>query len=257
MISANAPEIDIVPLAMLRNLCAVVGSRLKGAGLGHEAHSLYDLLTKPELLSKHGVVILGDAETTTGFGKSQFAKRLALEWSKAMCRAMNLSADRAVVVVTNTIDAARDIKFLPGMAWVLDEFEVADREQVIYMSGNMLKVLFSRAEPCSLRCRQSDLSLPTGVAVIVTGNAESPEEWVADRCKWSAPIQRKCIQFQVKKRLCADEWVSDKAETATASVASTEVLEAARKLLSAELNEARGAAVANPARSFWNLFNLR
>ena len=259
MISAHAPEIDIVPLAMLRNLGAVLGSRLKGAGLGHEAHSLYDLLTKPELLSKHGVVILGGSETTTGFGKSQYAKRLAVEWSKAMCSAMNLSADRALVVITNTLDAARDIQFKPGMVWLLDEFDGADQNQVIYMSGNMLKVLGSRAEPCSLRCRMSDLSLPAGVPVILTGGANSPDEYVGTRCQWSSPIQRKFIVFQVTKRLCVEEWRNDNDETATASVASTDVLEKARKLLSAELTEARGATVATPARtdrSFWNLFNL-
>jgi hypothetical protein len=237
MISAHAPEVDIVPLSSLRNLGVVLGSRFKGAGLGHEAHSLYDLLTNPELLSKHGVVILGDSETTTGFGKSQFAKRLAVEWSKSMCEAMGLQRDRAQVVITNTIDAARDIKFLPGMAWVLDEFEVGDREQVIYMSGNMLKVLGSRGEPCSLRCRMSDLSLPAGVAVIVTGNANSPNEWVGSRCQWSAPLQRKFIEFQITKRLCADEWREDNASTATAYVASAAVLEKARAILLAEIKE--------------------
>jgi hypothetical protein len=236
MISAHAPEVDIVPLAELRNLATVFGNRLKGVGLGFESHSLYDLLTKPELLNKHGVLLLGSMDTT-GFGKSQFAKRLAVEWSKAMCEAMGLHRDRAVVVITNTIDAAREIQFKPGMVWVLDEFEVGDREQVIYMSGNMLKVLFTIAEPGSLRCRMSDLSLPAGVARIVTANADEPAQWTGSRCPWSSPIERKAICFQVKKRLCSSDWGTKASSTTDSAAEAAAVLESARTALLAQFKE--------------------
>ena len=256
MISAHAPAVDIVPLASLRNLGEVLGSRFKGTGLGHEAHSLYDVLTSPGLMNTYAILLLGSLDTT-GYGKSQYAKRLSVEWSKAMCSALNLSADRALVVITNTIDAAREIQFKPGMVWILDEFEVGDREQVIYMSSNMLKVLGSRAEPCSLRCRMSDLSLPAGVAVIVTGNADSPDEYVGSRCDWSAPIQRKFIVFQITKRLCAEDWKpSDDLPSATR--ASAEAIARARETIMNELRALKQSAAPKPVtKGFWSMLSSK
>jgi hypothetical protein len=256
MISAHAPEVDIVPLESLRNLGVTLGRRLRGVNQGYEAHSLYDVLTSPGLMNRYAILLLGSLDTT-GYGKSQYAKRLAVEWSKAMCRALNLSADRALVVITNTIDAARDIQFKPGMVWLLDEFEVGDPNQIIYVSSNMLKVLFTASEPGSLRCRMTDLVLPAGVARVITANADGPEEWTGSRCAWSPPLERKAIVFQVTKRLCADDWKpSDDQPSATR--ASAEAIARARETIMNELRALKQSAAPKPVtKGFWSMFSSK
>ena len=166
--------------------------------------NLTELFTKP-LLTKHGIVILG-ASSTTGFGKTQFALRLAVEWAKAYNEVMQLPKEDAVVVFSNMLDVAKEVRFKPGYIWVLDEVSPCDQTQAIHMSENMMKVLMAPSAPGSIRCRNADLVLPAGVPRIFTGNAESAEEWVGNRLKWSAPIQRKTVVFIVKAPLVPDSW---------------------------------------------------
>ena len=121
----------------------------------------------------------------------------------------------------------------------------------------MLKVLGSRAEPCSLRCRMSDLSLAAGVAVIVTGNADSPDEYVGSRCDWSAPIQRKFIAFQITKRLCAEDWKpSDDQPSGTR--ASVEAIARARETIMMTLRALKHSAAPKPVKKgFWSMFSSK
>ena len=66
-----------MPLAAFINLRNTKGKHLIEVENGSsqwETFDLTDLFTKP-LLSKYGIVILGD-NRTTGYGKTQFAKRL-------------------------------------------------------------------------------------------------------------------------------------------------------------------------------------
>jgi hypothetical protein len=232
--SAWDPSIQIIPLNELKNLATVFGTRSKGTDKGFESYSLLNLLQDPSLMSKCGILILG-ANQHSGCGKSQFAKRLGLECAKAVCAALDLPKDRAVVVITNTIDAARDIVFLPGMVWLLDEFEAGDRDQVIYCSANMMKVLFTRSEPCSVRGRCADIKVPANVAVIITGNADSVQEWSGARFAWTEPLQRKCIHFQLSRDICQENWHTRTPDVSVGLGLGTEVLAKATALLKQEM----------------------
>ena len=133
-------------------------------------------------MSKHAVLILGESPTT-GYGKTQMALRLGMEWARAMTEAQQLPMEEAQVVFTNTIDAAKNIKFKQGMVWVLDEFSPGDQDQVVHCSENMLKILFSPSTGGTIRCRNSDVEICPGVARIITANARSPQDWCGDKDK--------------------------------------------------------------------------
>ena len=90
-------------------------------------------------MGKHGIVILGH-DTTTGFGKTRLALRLAVEWAIAYNHEHDLPKTEAKIVFTNTIDVARDIVFQKGFVWVIDDMKDHDKEQVMYLSENGLKV---------------------------------------------------------------------------------------------------------------------
>ena len=90
-------------------------------------------------MAKHGIVILGH-DTTTGFGKTRLALRLAVEWAKAYNQEHDLPKEQAMVVFTNTVDVARDIVFKKGFVWVIDDMKAHDKTQVMYLSENGLKV---------------------------------------------------------------------------------------------------------------------
>ena len=79
-----------------------------------ETCNLQDLYIKPPM-HKYGILILGSAETT-GFGKSQFALRLAVEWCRAYHEATGCPKEDCCVVFTNTLDVARDIVFKKATA---------------------------------------------------------------------------------------------------------------------------------------------
>jgi hypothetical protein len=258
-ISAWEPAVKIIPLEQLVNLSVISGCRLRGAEAGHDSYSFADLLTKPEILDKHGVLILG-SDSTTGYGKSQFAKRLAVSWSCAMCEGMGLSRDRAKVVITNTIDAAKDIKFEPGMVWVLDELCAKDREQVIYFSENIFKVLMTPSESGSIRARNADIVLPPHVARIVTGNADNVEDWLGSRSPWSLPMQRKSIYFQLSRTCCSSDWHAQTSTVADQPNAVGGALDCARDILMKDLDAAKQACQEREDRqttasgSFWSRF---
>ena len=90
-------------------------------------------------MAKHGIVILGH-DTTTGFGKTRVALRLAVEWAKTYNQQHDLPKEEAKIVFTNTVDVARDIVFKKGFVWVIDDMKAHDKTQVMYLSENGLKV---------------------------------------------------------------------------------------------------------------------
>ena len=124
------------------NLNLQKGTRVEEETMKTKTCNLTDLFTK-RLFDKYGIVILGPP-ATTGFGKTQFALRLAVEFAKAYNKVKGLPKEDAVVVFTNTIDGAKDVKFKPGYVWVLDEVNPSDQTQAIHMSENMMKVLLAR-----------------------------------------------------------------------------------------------------------------
>ena len=132
--------------------------------------------------------------------------RLAVEWAKAYNQVMQLPKEDAVVVFSNTLDVAKEVRFKPGYIWVLDGLNPADQTQAIHMSENMMKVLMAPTAPGSIRCRNADLVLPAGVPRLFTANAETAQEWVGNRLKWTEPIQRKTVVFVVKSPLVPDSW---------------------------------------------------
>ena len=252
------PPISIIPLSELRNLEKQSGTRLKIGGGGNESYSLRDLVKDPNLLSRHGLLILGSLRTS-GWGKSQYAKRLAVLWCKAMCEALGLPRDRALVVITNTIDAARYVDFKPGMVWILDEFEAGDKESVIYCSANIIKSMCNPSEFCTIRGRNQDIVLPPNCARIMTGNADSVTQWCGTRFVFNEPCQRKCITFQLKYNLCSEAWQNKQQIEGEADSACTAVVEEAKKLLLVELTEAEEASAGRKPptkKSFWSMFKL-
>ena len=125
---------------------------------------------------------------------------------------MQLPKENAVVVFSNTIDVAKEMVFKPGYVWIIDEMNPSDVTQAIHMSENMMKVLVAPTAPGSIRCRNADLMLPAGVPRIFTGNAESAQQWSGLRLKWSEPLQRKTIVYNITKPLCDAQWRAGEAD---------------------------------------------
>ena len=201
--SAYDPPFGIVPMEHLINL-KQKGSRLKEVVMEKEWYYLASLFSSP-LIAKYGIVILGE-NTTTGYGKTQLALRLAVEWCKAYNQATGSPKEEAKIVFSNTLDVAREVVFRKGFCWVIDEMSPGDQDQLIHASENSMKVLMSPATQGSIRCRNQDLVLPCGVPRIVTGNAENVDDWVGRRMRWTEPLQRKSIVYQITMPLCHESW---------------------------------------------------
>ena len=83
-----------------------------------------------------------------------------MECSKAKCIETGVPQDRANILVTNTIEAAKAADLSKVMVWILDEFTPADEAAVIYSSEDMLKCPFTISVKADLRARNSELSIP-------------------------------------------------------------------------------------------------
>ena len=204
--SAYDPPFPVIPLEFLIGLDQK-GTRLQEVARTIEEHVLFDLFANPGLLAKHAALILG-GNTTTGYGKTQFALRLACEWAKVLAESRGLSKDAAQVVFMNSLDAAKDVEFKPGMALVLDEFSPSDSESLVYVSENILKVLLCPSVMGTIRARNNEIKLCEGVARIITANASSAAAWCGAKIKFSEPLRRKSIVFQITSPLCDPRWVS-------------------------------------------------
>ena len=205
--NAFAPPstIKIPPLENIIDM-DLQGCRLQEVSGQYEFYTLREVFSRSSLLNRYAVLILG-ANKTTGYGKSAVAKALACHYAKCFVEARNLPHDRAQVVLMNTLDSARDIKFVKGMVWVLDEFKPADTVSNVYCTETMLKCLFNPAEPCTLRARNVDIKVCDGIPRIITSNADSLENWCGSDIECSDPLKRKCIVFVIRKPLLSSEWV--------------------------------------------------
>ena len=203
--SVDSPPFPVIPLSHLINL-EQQGRRLMERTAGAcEVVSLMDLFENATIMTKYAVLILGKS-STTGYGKTQLALRLAMEWAAAMTDAAQLPKEEAQVVFTNTVDAAKNVKFKQGMVWVLDEFTPCDHDQVVHCSENMLKILFSPSTASTPRGRNNDMEICPGVARIITANADSPQAWCGDKIEWSEPLRRKSVTFSITQPLCKEGW---------------------------------------------------
>jgi hypothetical protein len=229
--SAQSPPLPLVPWACLLNLHQT-GTRMDPRNTEGYTYTLAQLFMDPSLLSEYTVILMGP-NCTSGFGKTEFAKRLAAHWSLLLCNAMQRPSSSARVVFTTTLESAKEVTFQKGDAWVLDEFSPHDRDAVQYASEAMLKTLFSPVSSGNLRARNSNVNLPAGVARIITCNACSPQQWVGKGILWSEPLKRKSILFQLSLPLVVANWskvpefMNVGAEAASASLP----LERARELL--------------------------
>ena len=206
MFSAYAPPFPVAQIEMLTNLHQQ-GRNLEEVSLAPKFYNLSDLFCNASLLSRFGLVLLGN-QSTTGFGKTQFALRLACEWAKAYVQSKRLPQDQAVVVFCNTLDVIREVVFRPGMVLVIDGFTPSDQEQVIYMSETIMKCMCNPAQGGSVRARNGDIQLIAQMPRIFTGNADSIDDWCGSRFEWSLPLQRKSIVFQVVNRLVSNQFRS-------------------------------------------------
>jgi hypothetical protein len=217
----------VIPLEMLVNL-GQQGTRLQEVELTNNLYTLDDILTDASIMERYAILLLG-ANTTTGFGKTQCALRMGIEWCVAMNRALNLPREDAQILLSNTVDVGKNIVWKPGMVWILDEFSPSDGAQLVHCSENMLKILFTCNLKGTIRGRNSDVVLSHSVARIITGNASSPTEWVGKTVSWSAPLRRKSVAFQIRAPLCSAAWrvqtpVSSADSASAASTASAIML---------------------------------
>ena len=223
LFNAYDPPFKVCPLDKFINMCQV-GTRLKEVALTEETYTLRDLFCRSSLLQNFAVILLG-ATATTGFGKTQFTLRLAMEWVKAYCEHHGKSKDTALVFMSSTIDPAKSVTFRPGMAWVLDEFHPYDAQQNVHMSETMMKVLLTPQMAGTIRGRNEDVKMISGVARLISANSGSPEAWCGTMSAWSEPLRRKSICYSIEQPLCSDAWRSQAAdETATENAGFDDVL---------------------------------
>lgn len=206
--SAARPPIPVVGRRHLRNLDQT-GRRLveQSDGLEFEECSLQDLLDNLDLLRRFAIVLMGP-DGSTGFGKSAFAKHLAVVFARHMCATLGLPPTDATVCWTSTIDDLSSINIKRGWAVAFDEFSVGCKDTVQYMSEGMFKILADPQSSGNLRARAKNARLATDTARIMTCNARTPTEWANGRFVWSAPIQRKCIVFRIDRAIVVPAWSS-------------------------------------------------
>ena len=197
-ISALHPHIDVPAFELFTGLHQT-GHRLREVSMEEETYTLLDLF-HTSAITKYGVIVIGSSRTT-GYGKTSVCLRLALEWSKSYHLERKTPVEDAVVVFTNTIDSARDVPFRPGMVWVVDEMNPSDREQLVHASENSFKTLLNPTLTRTIRARNKDFVVPAMVRILLTGNAESFENWFGSKICWSPPIRRKSIAFKITEPL--------------------------------------------------------
>ena len=216
LFSAYEPpdSLGIVPMDKITNMNQK-GTRRREVQGTYEEYELTDLFNNPNLMAKHGIVILGH-DTTTGYGKTRLALRLAVEWAKTYNEQQNLPKEDAKIVFTNTIDVARDIVFKRGCVWVLDDMKPNDREQIMYLSEHGLKVLLNIIIVININTLM--------LIIILIGLAQSREAWqrsksqprpaTPSKCSKAVVVikiririmnicKKKIIQLKVSVQLCA------------------------------------------------------
>jgi hypothetical protein len=110
----------------------------------------------------------------SGFGKSELTKLLFFTLSTQYL------AHNAILWHCNTIDQIRAIKgrMKAGQILMLDEFDPVGA-QIVHADANTIKVLLNAVSPGTVRARNEDVSLPSGLLRVLTSNAGSLDEWLA------------------------------------------------------------------------------
>ncbi len=205
---AHAPPMQIVPLNML----SAVGLQQTGTVLDESTGNVLsfslDKLFTTSLCLTYSVLICG-ANGTTGYGKSQIALRLAVELSTAIVESHGLPRSNARVVVATTLDSLRGIALPLGTVIVFDDLNPNDREQVVHLSENGMKALLNPRAIAGMRGRNNDIIIPLGVPRIFTANVVSGDEWCFGRLRWSLPLQRRCIVYNITARIAVLGWAGD------------------------------------------------
>ena len=234
---ASKPPWAVCPLEFIIN-SEQCGTRLREqtSGAAMERHSIHSLVSDPSLMARYGIIL---ASPKSGIGKTQFACRLAMEWSLQAVRAAGLSDSRARVCFTNSFDAAKVVKFEQYMVWVIDEVSPGDVNQLAFSSDNILKVLLDPGVGCTVNAKHGSIDIPACVPRIFTCNNRSPEDWVSNGGKnrtisWQPPHARKSIYFQLSLPLCKPSWKSDAVAAGVAERCNTDlVIENSRLALQA------------------------
>ncbi len=215
------PNMKICPLQLLRNMNQT-GTRLRAVDLVEETFTLRQVMSDRKVAQQTGILLLG-GNKTTGFGKTQFALRCAVEHAMAWCEAAGAPRDEANILITNTIDSANSVDFSKIMVWILDEFSPGDKETQCYASEDLLKCLLTTNLVADLRGRNHNVKVPAGVLRIVTSNAETGQDWVGAKIKWSEPLRRRALVFKMTggRPLVAHEWWLDPLVTGGATGAAS------------------------------------
>jgi hypothetical protein len=203
---------EVVPLEDLINVDLENGERMSDSHLDRRIkYTMRQLFEQPELLLQYGLVILG-SNNTSGFGKSSFAKRLALEFCKAYAIKHNLPHSQANVVFASTLDVLKDVKWQLGMIVILDELHPHDREQLVHVSETIMKQVICPSEIASFRGRNTDVKIPKNIPRILTGNVppevdgddtSAIQRWYGSQTVFSPPLARKAIYFVLVDPLCS------------------------------------------------------
>ncbi len=200
---ACKPPRPVVPVRMLMNLDQI-GTRLREQTNNEfEEFTVGQLLVEPR--RRYAVCIMG-ADSTSGYGKSAYMKRLGLQWSLQMSQILNTPRSSASVIWTNTLEEMNELDIQLGTSICLDEFCLSDRDACQYMSQNMLKVLCDPTGSGNLRARAKNVRLIGDTARLFTTNATSVAEWAGARFKFTAPLLRKSIVFIINRPLVLPGW---------------------------------------------------
>ena len=203
---------DVVPLDQLINVHHLNGVRLSDHDHGVVVkYSLKQLFQEPELLVQYGIVMVG-ANSTSGYGKTRFMKRLGLEWCKSYAIAHDIPKDRANVAFLATPDLLKDVDWDKVLLVILDEFHPYDGNQLSHISETIMKQLLCPSDVCTFRGLYKQVVIPRHVPRLITGNIPEGEltkpftNWYGARVPYSAPLRRKAIHFHLEHPLCSSEW---------------------------------------------------
>lgn len=207
---AQYPPIPVVPLDQLAEL-EQTGTVLDEKSQNMVTHSLRSLFESG--LAMRYAIMIGGGNITTGFGKSQFCHRLAIELALAITAAYKLPSSDAKVIVCTTLDVLRTCMPLSlGTVLIFDDFHLFDKEQIIHISEHGLKQLFNPRAVATMRARNDDITIPLGIPRLFTANVVSGHAWCGGRLDWSLPLQRRVLFFNISKRIVATTWEPDEAE---------------------------------------------
>ena len=113
-----------------------------------------------------------------------------------------------MVFTTTFDDDLSTLTMRPGMAICIDECPISDRDAIQYCSAGILKVVFDPSSPGGIRARGHNAQFAANTARLLSSNALSLQDWGGTRVKFTAPLQRKLICFQITLPLVPRMWSS-------------------------------------------------